>query len=419
MITSILSDLVNTNKQVRHYDESGKYIRLSVDETIANNLNAWDGWTCSAGTNGLYIDFDGNVWICNTASSSVDNYNIDLQVERKNALYEKYKQDVINGLVDPSQWLEILGVMIDKFNRSDEAFRKNFTKDDKIPGLLGNIATGFNLPIKYSICQWKKCGCGADVFLAKAKNDIDVEKLSVHKFGQRGQFNTEPNLVNTIDETKIVAMEPNFPIPYQVLWDLGRNCNYNCSYCWPGVHNRDAPHISLEVMKNTADILINDWAKQSMIRFNFGGGEPTINPNFLEFLKYLKSKDQWVLVTTNGSRPRKYWVEAAQYINSVNLSVHFEFVDEAKLIGNIEEICNHFDSHDDDHWLEIKLMSPPQFVERAINLKQAILEKTTISKLGANNRIKGVISLVPIRSLEDSGELVDYTFEQLQLLQNQ
>ena len=63
-------DDVNTNKQFRIYDQTEKYIRLSVDETIARGLNKWQNWQCSAGVRALYIDFDGNLWICNTASAS-------------------------------------------------------------------------------------------------------------------------------------------------------------------------------------------------------------------------------------------------------------------------------------------------------------------------------------------------------------
>ena len=65
----------NTNKQFRIYDKTSKYIRLSVDETIARNLNRWQDWQCSAGVRGLYIDFDGNLWICNTASAKLDRFN--------------------------------------------------------------------------------------------------------------------------------------------------------------------------------------------------------------------------------------------------------------------------------------------------------------------------------------------------------
>ena len=73
-------DDANTNKQLRIYDETGKFIRVSVDEAIANKYNYWKDWKCSAGIRGLYIDYDGNIWICNSASSN-----------HKQKLYEYHK----------------------------------------------------------------------------------------------------------------------------------------------------------------------------------------------------------------------------------------------------------------------------------------------------------------------------------------
>ena len=37
--------------------------------------------------------------------------------------------------------------------------------------------------------------------------------------------NTLKDVVDSIDEP--VAVEMNFPIPYQILWDIGRRCNYD------------------------------------------------------------------------------------------------------------------------------------------------------------------------------------------------
>ena len=419
MVYSVLNDTNNTNKQLRNYNDDGKFVRLSVDETIANNLNKWQGWSCTAGTNGLYIDFDGNLWICNTASANVDRFNHNKFKEAKENFINTAKARNIIEHRDIKEWNTEYDIMKIKFSKTDESVKKIFKKEDNIPGLLGNIFDGFDLPTARAICKWKSCGCGADVFLAKAKNDAAFENLAVYKDGFNGQYKTNQNLINSIKNTDIVGMEPNFPIPYQILWDLGRNCNYDCSYCWPSVHNRDSSHKSLETLITTADKIITKWSINQPIRWNFGGGEPTINPNFLNFIKYLKERNQFVLVTSNGSRPRKYWKDAIQHINSVNLSVHFEFAEESKLLVNIEEICQHFDDHDDDHWLEIKLMCNPQSINRALVLRDDIKNKTTMLSNGANNRIKGAISLVPIRSLEDGGVLVDYTKEQLELLQTQ
>ena len=62
-------DIPLDNKQLRMYDNTGKFIRMSVDETIARGQNKWKGWKCSAGTRGLYIDYDANIWVANCASA--------------------------------------------------------------------------------------------------------------------------------------------------------------------------------------------------------------------------------------------------------------------------------------------------------------------------------------------------------------
>ena len=142
-----------------------------------------------------------------------------------------------------------------------------------------------------------------------------------------------------------------------------------------------------------------------------------------KWMKHLKNRNQWTMVTTNGTRDHKYWSEAAQYLNSINMSAHFDGLqdekDEDRFVRNIEAICKHFDEHDDDHWLEVKLMAPPKYIDRAVKLRDKIKALGTLDKPGANGRIKGMLSLVPIRSLGDSGTLVDYTEEQLEIFRTQ
>jgi len=413
-------DESNTNKQVRHYDKDGYYIRLSVDETIANNLNEWQGWHCSAGISGLYIDYDGNVWTCNTAGSKLDRFNSTEWEKTFKPYIDPFGPNIpLEWQGDGKKWLNLLK----KFNARDIAFAKLVpaTKEnkEKYPGFLGNIKEGFELPTTWFKCPWQACGCGADVFLAKSKSKPTQDNLPVFFKGDLGQAETKNKLVKDIPKEDIIGIEINFHKPYQILWDLGRRCNYDCSYCWSGVHNRDGAHLTLDEMVNTADKIIAKWSKGESIRWNFGGGEPTLNPNFLDFLKYLKSKNQWVLVTTNGSRPNTYWSKAVEYVNSINLSVHFEFADENKMLLNIKAICEHFDQHDDDHWLEIKLMAPPAYVEQAVNFKKTILSKTDILNTGANGRLKGTVSIVPIRGIDDSSHIIDYNNTQLELLKSQ
>jgi len=404
-------DDANTNKQFRIYDSSKKYIRLSVDETIARGYNHWKDWSCSAGVRGLYIDYDGNLWACNNAGAVIDRFN-----------YKGWNEFIIplTPKIPDASWWEKRKLLGKAYKKTINAHKFLIPNTDemkqKYQGFLGNIFDGYDLPKEWFNCVWDNCGCGADVVLSKAKSSEHQELLVVTNNSWEGKEQTMNDLVDSIDEQ--VAVEMNFPIPYQILWDIGRRCNYDCSYCWAGVHNRVEEHKDFSVLVNTVDKIIDDWSHGESIRWNFGGGEPTLHPQFLELMKHLKNRNQWTMVTSNGTRDYKYWGELVQYMNSINLSAHFDGLttekEEDRFVRNIEAICKHFDEHDDDHWLEIKLMAPPQYVDRAVNLKSKIESLGTLNKPGANNRIKGMLSLVPIRSLLDGGKLVEYTEEQLE-----
>ena len=454
------------NRQLRIYNKNNQYSLYSVDEVIANNLNHWKDWKCSAGVRSLYIDYDGNVWIANCASASqygkvheqkvknFTNHDPDL-VDR---LWKEYRESFI-GAYPHKEWIEentrdgwpmpkknwetceqhiTLMSFIKKLEKQffDDPY-KQFMKDpatwqwkaeknDDIWGLQGSIFTGWETPKQWTSCPFDSCGCGADVILSKAKDEPALENLNVTRYGYDGQDKgnfQDPvkNPQNAFDTTP-VGIEMNFPINHQILWDITRRCNYDCDYCWPSVHNNKEAHHDYEKIIETIDKAIDSWSKGETIRWNFGGGEPTMNPKFLDILKHLKSRNQWVLVTTNGSRSTKYWTEASQYINSVNMSAHFGSMDlypgnEERFIKNCEIIIQRHKKVPDDHWLEIKLMTPPGMLDRAQSFYDKII-KLGINDLGANGRQIGAISLVPIRG-HDSGKLVGYSDNEIRFFQQQ
>jgi len=415
-------DNINNNKQLRIYDDDGKFIRVSVDEAIANRYNYWQNWKCSAGVQNLYIDFDGNIWVCNTASSFIDRFNHDNWKELLFSKIDKFGKNI------PSEWWhtgEEFLKLESEFKKNGKAYKKIIpvTEENKnnIPGFLGNINESFSLSKEWFVCPWNSCSCGADVVLSKVKTKMHRTTLAVNNEGWQGRDRTENDYVDNISDP--VAVELNYSMPYQILWDLSRKCNYDCSYCWPGVHNKTDTHKDYDLLISTADKIIEEWAHNKTIRWNFGGGEPTLHPNFLDFIKYLKGKNQWTMVTSNGTRDHKYWGELAKYMNSILLSAHFdgltEYNDEDRFVKNIKVICEHFDEHDDDHWLEVKLMAPPKYIDRALKLKEKILNLDLLNRPGANGRVKGVVSLVPIRGMQNPGEVVQYTEQQLELFKNQ
>ena len=189
------------NKQLRVYDTNGKFIRMSVDEAIAREHNKWKGWQCSAGVRGLYIDYDGNIWNGNCASShrnSTAHHDTTVEgwrVERERIFgsyphIEWYNENTIGGWPLPKNGWETCEQHIklqDALKEAEETFFKNLGKNiqkdnidttasawkwesslDDIPknwGLLGNIREGIDIPENYTVCPFKSCGCGADVIL--------------------------------------------------------------------------------------------------------------------------------------------------------------------------------------------------------------------------------------------------------------
>jgi len=478
-------DQPTDNKQLRVYNKNNQYSLFSVDEVIANQLNSWQGWKCSAGVRNLYIDYDGNVWVANCASSDfygklhrkrIEDFTQSLNNQQHlDDAWKEYREAVIgadhsekriawtnanteNGWPMPKgKWKEseqnqklqaeikrlekefftpdkldaLIGdhtnLLYKKFLKTDMNWSYRTTDDDKAWGLQGSIFTGWTTPKDWVTCPYSSCGCGADVILSKGKDESAIQNLNVTKHGYDGQ--DKGNLQDPIKnphnafETTPVGIEMNFPIDYQILWDITRRCNYNCDYCWPSVHNNTEEHHAYSKIIETIDKAVDTWSKGKSIRWNFGGGEPTMNPKFLDILKHLKQRRQWILVTTNGSRSTKYWKEACQYINSVNMSAHFSSMDlykgnEERFIENCKIIIDHHKKVDDDFWLEVKLMTPPGMLERAQIVNEKIIA-LGIYDNGANGRQIGATSLVPIRGIDDSSKLVGYSDNEIGFFQQQ
>lgn len=107
----------------------------------------------------------------------------------------------------------------------------------------------------------------------------------------------------------------------KVEWNLGKRCNYDCSYCPSSIHDNTSPHTDIEILKSTIDKLV---AIGKPIRLSFTGGEPCVHPKFDKLLTYAREQGiDWVSVTTNGTRPYEFY--AAQPVDQYVFSVHMEY----------------------------------------------------------------------------------------------
>lgn len=127
-----------------------------------------------------------------------------------------------------------------------------------------------------------------------------------------------------------------------VSWLLGRFCNYKCSYCWPYARSDKRDHRSTELVISTLDEIKRQARERGFnsFHFSFSGGEPTLHPGYLKFLKHysddvVNSNYQSVHMTSNispGIGWFKKYVEVTKKLHRVSItaSYHKEFADKQK-----------------------------------------------------------------------------------------
>lgn len=121
----------------------------------------------------------------------------------------------------------------------------------------------------------------------------------------------------------------------KVEWNLGKRCNYDCSYCPSSIHDNTSAHTDIEVLKATVDKLMT---LGKPIRLSFTGGEPTVHPKFKELLQYCKHVGiSWISVTTNGTLPYEFY--ASLPVDQLVFSIHLEY-DWKRVFNTIESIVD-------------------------------------------------------------------------------
>jgi len=222
-----------------------------------------------------------------------------------------------------------------------------------------------------------------------------------------------------------------------VTWDVGRRCNFDCSYCPTHRHDNFSKHADLETLKKTGKFvfdyanLIMPHKKTKRMNINFTGGEPTVNPNFTPFGHWLRDtyqqhyKDDYIMnltITSNGAFGRKmadniidnygfmtisyhaeghpslkkqvinniYYLSERGFKLKINVMFHAEYWDECKNlcmqlerdgIGYVPRmIGEHEDSHDSfaHRYTDTQLNWMKEYwadKNAALNKKQSVIEK--------------------------------------------
>ena len=138
------------------------------------------------------------------------------------------------------------------------------------------------------------------------------------------------------------SIDPNYTADFIITWDTGKRCNFDCSYCGSDRHDNTSVFPSFNKLVKGVDFIkeylkiIMPYRKNKNSGISLTGGEPTTNPNFLKFVKYLNDSFEDfefnvnTNLTTNGSFTKKYIPEICKNVNSLSLSYHCDSKEEIK-----------------------------------------------------------------------------------------
>ena len=149
---------------------------------------------------------------------------------------------------------------------------------------------------------------------------------------------------------------------FQVTWDTGRRCNYDCSYCPSHRHDNFSKHATIEQLKSNTDFLFEyidtymQYRTYRRAKISFTGGEPTVNPNFIPFIQYLKNEynekyaDRWngdFALTSNGAMGEKMAQKVMENLGHITVSYHSE--SDAKLKQQVRDRIKQFYTQGPDY----------------------------------------------------------------------
>ena len=151
-------------------------------------------------------------------------------------------------------------------------------------------------------------------------------------------------------------------------------------YCSPEYHNDTDTAHSLDQLQQ-AWVSLHSQVSQRKLKYKIGfsGGEPTVNKNFLPFVKWLRSNYAnditKILVTTNGSANLRYYQTLYKYVDNISFSTHSEHMDETKFFDMIVALKNKITP---DKFLHVNIMNEFWNQDR-IEYYKKILTENSIS----------------------------------------
>lgn len=130
-----------------------------------------------------------------------------------------------------------------------------------------------------------------------------------------------------LQNERIVKITEAHDSGYFILWILGNQCTYSCSYCPEHFHSGSIQYQPTDLIQR----VLTELPKSHVM---FTGGEATYHPDF-EKIVLEKPNHIDISVISNASRPLHFWERISPSLKLVVLTYHAEF---AKL-DRFLEIC--------------------------------------------------------------------------------
>lgn len=134
-----------------------------------------------------------------------------------------------------------------------------------------------------------------------------------------------------------IRVEKSEPQEYKVIeWLIHNVCNNDCSFCGSEFKDGSQRWLSLEEYKKILDRLV-EAAGSDPLWIQITGGEPTLFPELLELLEYIKSKNAYTSLISNGSRTLRWWEELKQkkVLDHLYVSYHSEQTPDYKHVTDV------------------------------------------------------------------------------------
>jgi len=165
---------------------------------------------------------------------------------------------------------------------------------------------------------------------------------------------------------KVTAINLVKPEPFMVTWDVGRRCNFDCSYCESTRHNTYSPPTDYNQLIKTFEFIKEYVSVYNFkeVNINFTGGEPTVNPRFWNLISYIKTNSNFgVGITTNGTWHPKHTDFILKNCNGVTVSWHTEADEKLRE----RAIQNAIALHNAGLWVSVNVMLHTDYWDIAVD----------------------------------------------------